>query len=191
MAEELKILFVGPRGAGKSTAIKTLSSAVSDRAEFPNAANQEAYFALPAVPSQYGRLWLPDGNQVQVYEMPDLRDFEFMRETLTHDAHGLVLMIDASAPNPAEELKFHCSKYQRFIERGCLLVALTHADALDTSLVKTLQTNWQRQLISCVVMAVDPRHPIQMLMLLETLLAARNAYGDAARYLHTDYSYLQ
>lgn len=114
---EKKIIFTGPVGAGKTTAI----SAVSDIpvAGTEAAASDEVSLrkGSTTVAMDYGILNLDGGDKVHLYGTPGQDRFSFMWEILSEGAMGFVILIDNARPEPLADLEHYLTSFRKQIDR--------------------------------------------------------------------------
>ena len=91
-----KIIFAGPVGAGKTTAVAAASDIPPVRTDA--AASDEVRDIKPqtTVALDYGAMKLGDGSTIHLYGTPGQERFDFMWEILTEGGIALVLLIDNS-----------------------------------------------------------------------------------------------
>jgi signal recognition particle receptor subunit beta len=174
MAKNYKIVFTGPAGAGKTTAIRTLSDIPVVQTEA--AATDQVRQLKPAttVAMDYGMMKLANGDKVNIYGTPGQKRFDFMWDILSQDAQGMVLMINATAPNPVDDLRLFCSHFRPFIDSDTLVVAVTHADQVKFDVTTLLMNELQQQGAAPRVMEVDARQRKTMALLVESLIFSLN-----------------
>ena len=68
--QELKIVFTGPMGAGKTTAIRAISDAPPVSTEVANTDQAACAKEMTTVAMDYGQLLLDDGTSVRLYGTP-------------------------------------------------------------------------------------------------------------------------
>lgn len=151
-----KIIFGGPIGAGKTTAIASASD-----------------IAPPGgVAVDYGALTLGDGTTLHLYGTPGQARFDFMWEQLTEGAIALILLIDDSQPDALGQLHFHLGAFSRFIRSTAVAVGITHCDLGDGLRLGDYQAELQLAGFGCVpVFAVDPRSRRDVCLLIEAALS--------------------
>ncbi|MBS0407464.1 MAG: ATP/GTP-binding protein [Proteobacteria bacterium] len=129
MANIYKLVFAGPVGAGKTTAIQTLSDIEVVRTEASASDAVKNLKPTTTVAMDYGLMKLASGDQVRLYGTPGQKRFDFMWEILTENALGLVLMIKGNAADPVADLRAYVSEFRDFIDRTSLVVGITHTDS--------------------------------------------------------------
>jgi signal recognition particle receptor subunit beta len=127
---ESSILFLGPVGAGKTQAIRTISDieVVSTEAD---ATDETARLKRQTtVAMDMGVMHLDGQDKVILYGAPGQDRFDFMWEILLTQVRGLVLLIDHSGKDPVADLA-HYIKQLRVLDDGRtrpLVIGVTHAD---------------------------------------------------------------
>jgi len=188
MAEHV-ILFAGPMGAGKTTAIEALSEVPVVRTEAANTDRATADKATTTVALDYGEITVGDTDKVRLYGIPGQRRFDFMWQILKDRARGLVVLVNADAPDPVASLLEFVDEFRELYDRGGVVVGLTRADVASgttaAALSDALQAAHPEMLVP--VFTVDPRRTEQMTTVLLTLVAnieMRAALRPAAEEVH-------
>lgn len=129
-AQHHKILFAGPVGAGKTTAIASVSEIGVVRTE--SAASDEVQLrkATTTVAMDFGEIQVDPMHSLRLVGTPGQVRFSFMWEILSEGAIGLVLLIDAARPDPLADLNEYLSQFRFLIERPgvAAAIALTRTD---------------------------------------------------------------
>ena len=123
-----KIIFAGPVGAGKTTAIRSLSDipiVATDEDATDMTANRKPQ---TTVAMDYGLIKLDNGERVHLYGTPGQERFDFMWDILTEGGLGLVLMLDNSRTNPFQDMSFYINAFKGFIEETQLVIGVTRMD---------------------------------------------------------------
>lgn len=121
---EIKLLFAGPMGAGKTTAIRTISEIDPICTEVANTDWTESSKAETTVALDYGELTLDTGDKLRLYGSPGQHRFEFMWPLLAEGALGVIVLLDNSRPNPLADLGNFLSAFERQIGAGRVVVAV-------------------------------------------------------------------
>lgn len=170
MSSIYKLVFAGPVGSGKSTAIRSLSDidVVNTDARASDAV--QLIKKSTTVAMDYGLLSLADGTRVHLYGTPGQKRFDFMWEILTGDAFGLVLMLNANDPDPVADLYEYLESFREFVAKTGLVVGITHVDASGWAVrLRVAQALMEMQLPP-VVMEVDARDRTQVANLVKALI---------------------
>ena len=96
------ILFTGPMGAGKTTAIQSLSDVPVVHTEADNTERHIADKPTTTVALDYGEITLGADEKVRLYGTPGQRRFDFMWAILRERARGMVLLINNDATDPID-----------------------------------------------------------------------------------------
>jgi signal recognition particle receptor subunit beta len=123
-----KIIFTGPVGAGKTTAIGAISDippVTTDAAASDMTLNRKEY---TTVALDYGVLHLDDRTKVHLYGTPGQERFEFMWDILTTGGIGLILLLDNSRPNPVKDMQFFLNAFKDFLKQAPVVIGVTKTD---------------------------------------------------------------
>ena len=102
---ELKIVFTGAMGAGKTTAITALSDSGTLSTEVPiSDGTATAHKRLTTVGFDYGECRLDEGLTLRLFGTPGQERFRFMWDILAQGAFGLVVLADDSRPDAIAEV---------------------------------------------------------------------------------------
>ena len=169
-----KIVFSGPVGAGKTTAIAAVSDippVVTD----VRASDETADFKdATTVAMDYGVLNLDSGERVHLYGTPGQERFDFMWEILSEGALGLVLLVSNRRPAPLRDLGFFLDAFGPLIRRTRLAVGVTGTDvSRDPSLAEHRRLLLDRGLRH-PVFEVDARRPQDVATLIQALLLSHD-----------------
>lgn len=165
-----KIIFTGPVGAGKTTAIQTMSDIpiVSTNEEASDMTKDRK--PQTTVAMDYGRINIGKKEKIHLYGTPGQERFSFMWDILTTGALGLILLLDNSRENPQQDLKFYTNAFKDFIEKGDLIVGITRMDEVDSPTINDYRKWMQELSISAPVFTVDARERNDVSSLVQALL---------------------
>jgi signal recognition particle receptor subunit beta len=127
--DQYKLIFAGPVGVGKTTAVASLCHGELLTTEASASDMTKLRKNTTTVALDYGCIALPDGGRLHVYGTPGQERFDFMWEILREGSLGLILLIDNSRPAPFNDLHFFVKSFREFIARTALVVGVTRTDA--------------------------------------------------------------
>lgn len=168
---EYKIIFTGPVGAGKTTAISALSdipTVVTDEAASDMTMDRKE---RTTVAMDYGLMYLGDRERVHLYGTPGQERFDFMWDILTQGGLGLVLLIDNSRMEPFRDLHFFLDAFKDFIQRTAVTIGITRMDEKASPAID----DYHREISSrgwppLPILEVDAREKSDVSLLVQSLL---------------------
>jgi hypothetical protein len=171
-APELKIVFTGPMGAGKTTAIRAISDLPPVSTEMRN--HDQESFAKDAttVALDLGHISLDDGTVVRLYGTPGQERFSFMWEIVGRGSMGVILLIDGSSPNAIPDLRAYATVFRRIAPDQPFVVGVGRTEANDIELLDGCALALESLRLAAPVFSVDVRKREDVLLLIETLLAS-------------------
>jgi signal recognition particle receptor subunit beta len=163
MAEHV-ILFTGPMGAGKTTAIQSLSEIEVVRTEANNSERHIVDKATTTVALDYGEILVATQEKVRLYGIPGQKRFNFMWSILKKRAKGMILLVNSDAPDPIAEMLFFLGEFRELYDRGGVIVGITRADVTTGPGLSDYSEALERTNPGLVipVFTVDPRERDQM-----------------------------
>ncbi|HMW23087.1 MAG TPA: ATP/GTP-binding protein [Burkholderiaceae bacterium] len=165
-----KIIFTGPVGAGKTTAIASISDIEPIRTD-ENASDMTTR-RKPAttVAMDYGMIRIGPKEKVHLYGTPGQERFDFMWEILTKGGIGLVLLLDNTRPAPFEDMRFYVTAFREFIESTRLVVGVTQMDSRATPTIDEYVRQMREMDLVAPVFEVDARRRDDVSALIQALL---------------------
>lgn len=137
MATEMfhhKILFIGPAGCGKSTAIRAYSEIETvDTDVKTTEADVAKIKEMTTVALDYGAVVLDEETKIHLYGTPGQERFEFMWDILGEGSNGIVILMDHTDPDPLERLKFYVEKFHDFLEKVPAVIGINKFDSPTTN----------------------------------------------------------
>jgi signal recognition particle receptor subunit beta len=164
----LKVVFAGPMGAGKSTAIQVLSEIAPVVTEAKNTERFKVDKPTTTVGMDYGEISLGDVGKVALFGVPGQKRFDFMWPILVKGAMGVVLLLDCSQENYLEELDEFIDTFSQWVDPSCFVIALNRSTEEDLNACNALVAN--KELVMPVFMA-DPRSTEDLTVLLHVLIS--------------------
>ena len=172
MAEHV-ILFTGPMGAGKTTAIQSLSEIEVVRTEANNSERHIVDKETTTVALDYGEILLDRDEKVRLYGIPGQQRFSFMWSILKKRAKGMILLVNSDAPDPIAEMTFFLDEFRELYDRGGVVIGISRADLGVGPSLTEFADALERTNPGLVipVFTVDPRDRDQMENVLLALIA--------------------
>lgn len=174
-AQELKIVFTGPMGAGKTTAIAAISDAAPVLTDVVN--NDRAAFDKESttVALDYGQIALEDGVVVRLYGTPGQERFGFMRQILCRGAIGVVLLLDGSREDALASMESFMADLRTLDPMPALVVGIGRCASINAPAVRQCTALLERMGFTLPVFRVDVRRREDVLLLVETLVCLLEA----------------
>jgi uncharacterized protein len=163
------ILFAGPMGAGKSTAIASLSDIPVVSTEASNTERDVVDKPTTTVALDYGEIGVGADEKVRLYGIPGQRRFDFMWAILRERARGMVLMVNNDAEDPIAQMHDFLAEFDDLDRRGAVVVAVTRTDLAPIPAIDAYAAALGDRMLP--VLSVDPRDPSQMRVVLMALIA--------------------
>ncbi len=165
-----KIIISGPVGAGKSTAIGTLSDipVVVTKELATDETKGMKQGATEAM--DYGILKIPHGEVVHLYGTRGQERFDYMREALAEGVLGLILLISNADADPFQSLDGFLKAYENLISRTAVAVGITYMDKAPMPGIADYQKYMIDHDLKYPIFQVDARNIKDLQVLLQALL---------------------
>ena len=165
-----KLIFTGPVGAGKTTAISALSDIpvlTTDEIASDMTVNRKA---TTTVAMDFGLMRLDNNDQVHLYGTPGQERFDFMWDILTEGGLGLILLIDNSRANPLGDLDFYIDAFRGFIDRTQMVIGVTRMDESRQPDIESWGEHLAARGFDFPILEIDARAREDVAALVRTLL---------------------
>jgi len=127
---EWNVLFMGPVGAGKTQAIRSISDI--DVVDTDEQATDETLLlkSHTTVSMDVGTLHLVGQDKLRLYGAPGQDRFDFMWDILLEQSKGVILVLNHGNPDPVADLDHYLQALEaRTLGRRMpLVIGVTHAD---------------------------------------------------------------
>ena len=175
----LKILFIGPMGAGKTTAIRCISDNDPIGTEASNSDAGQSTKSTTTVAMDYGSIELGPEEVVHLYGIPGQDRFKFMWPILAKGAFGCIMLLDDTRPDPLNDLIAYLDEFKELISNQAFVIGINKTAKDGVALEKYLNYFAERDLYA-PIMEVDVRNKADVLMLLEIILINKEIKGEDA-----------
>ena len=183
MNDELKLLFAGAMGAGKTTAIRAISEIAPITTEAANGDRAECDKDETTVAMDYGEITLATGEKLRLYGTPGQARFQFMWPILATGALGVVILIDNSRPDPLADLALYLDAFRTLADSGAVVVGVGHMDCCPRPSLEAYAERLAALDVVVPVMPADARRRddvLEMLAILLQQIEATSAYDEAS-----------
>ncbi|MFO1349306.1 MAG: ATP/GTP-binding protein [Gammaproteobacteria bacterium] len=166
---EVKIVFSGPPGAGKTTAIKTISQIAVVSTEAKASDDLALRKETTTVGMDYGEIEIDAGLVLRLYGTPGQARFRHMWEILAKGALGFVILADNSRPQPFSDLAIYLDNFKSYIEQSAAVIGVTQVDVSAEPRIEDYYQFLRGRGEMYPVLTADPRRKEDVLKLLDTL----------------------
>lgn len=167
-----KIIFTGPVGAGKTTAIGVVSDKAPVKTDVNCSTESESSIKdTTTVAMDYSYIKLDDETRVHLFGTPGQKRFDFMWNILTQGGLGLVLLINNDHPDPVDQMSFYLDAFKDFIEETGVVIGITRTGISDQASLFDYQSRLMERGQIYPVFEVDARSTDDIKVLLNALLA--------------------
>ena len=174
---DAKIVFTGPMGAGKTTAIRAISDAPPVATEVANTEQTRVAKETTTVAMDYGQMILEDGTAVGLYGTPGQERFSFMWEILAQGALGTILLVDATTATALDDVKMYARAFQGFNPAQPLVIGVGRVAPNSGLQVDQCTQALAASSVVAPVFSVDVRNKEDVLFLIQTLLCMVEVQG--------------
>lgn len=154
---ELKIVFTGPMGAGKTTAIAAISEVAPVRTEVANSDRVSHEKESTTVGFDLGRITLGNGKVVRLYGTPGQSRYRFMWNILGNGAAGVILLLDASQPGALVQMDQFVDAFLPHVPPGAIVLGVGRTDQPNALSSDAFASRLAARGILLPVLSVDVR----------------------------------
>jgi len=169
---QYKIIFTGPVGAGKTTAISSISDSPPVKTDAAASDMTKNRKSSTTVAMDYGVMNLDGGEKVHLYGTPGQERFDFMWDILTTGGIGLILLLDNTRADPFQDLRFFLDAFDKFIQSTAVAIGVTQMDLSSKPTIADYHQQLQTMGVSFKppVFSVDAREHNDVSLLVQSLL---------------------
>ena len=171
-AQFYKLIFTGPPGAGKTTAISALSDVevISTEAKITNPDPNQPTKQTLTVGLDYGSIKLSNKEKVHLYGTPGQERFDFMWDILSTGGIGLVILLDNTRPDPFVDLRFFLETFSDFIDKTSVVIGVTQMDNSPKPTIGDYHLQLKGAGLNPAIFEVDARESKDVSLLVQGLL---------------------
>lgn len=176
-----KLVFVGELGAGKTTAVRTLSDVEPVGTEMPLAAAEARDGKThTTVALDYSSIDLDGGDMLHVYGVPGQKHLDFMWPIVCDGAIGIVVLADARRENALDATLDLLGEFTRLAPQANFAVGATHTDRNNRFDLTRFRDALYEAGHRLPVLRVDARDRSQVEFLVRSLLSYREVGATLA-----------
>ena len=165
-----KIIFTGPVGAGKTTAIASISDVPPIRTDESASDMTKNRKNTTTVAMDYGVMNLDGIERIHLYGTPGQERFDFMWDILTEGGIGLVILINNARPDPFQDMNYFLKAFDSFIDRTKVVIGITRMDESNRPTIADYHLQLSQRYKKTPVFEVDARMRRDVSLLVEALL---------------------
>ena len=125
-----KLVFAGPVGTGKTTAIHSVTDSEPISSEMALSEPAMGDKTTTTVALDFSAAILDDGTPLLVYGLPGQQRFSHMRPIVLEGAFGVVIVLDGSSPDVAEQCEYWLREIRAHQAGMPMVIGITHTDAV-------------------------------------------------------------
>ena len=165
-----KIIFTGPVGAGKTTAIASISDVPPIRTDESASDMTKNRKNTTTVAMDYGVMNLDGMDRIHLYGTPGQQRFDFMWDILTEGGIGLVILINNARPDPFQDMNYFLKSFASFIDRTKVVIGITRMDEASRPTISDYHLKLSGHHTKTPIFEVDARMRRDVSLLVEALL---------------------
>ena len=169
----LKLVFSGPVGAGKTTAMMQISEIPPIQTDQAMTVGATETKKTTTVALDYGEVTLADGSKVLLFGTPGQRYFDYMCKIVARDASGIMLLLNDAEADPAADLDYFTKLYPEYAKMGAMVIGVTHVDNMSANdpLERYHQWLMEKEMV-LPIFAIDARERDDVILMVEALVAS-------------------
>jgi len=167
---QYKIIFTGPVGAGKTTAINSISDSPPIKTDAAATDMTKSRKASTTVALDYGVMNLAGGEKIHLYGTPGQERFDFMWDILTVGGIGLILLLDNTRADPFQDMRFFLDAFGAFIGETSVAIGVTQMDISGQPRIEDYHAQLKSAGLTPPVFAIDAREKNDVSVLVQALL---------------------
>lgn len=169
--DSIKLVLAGPVGAGKSTAIRSISDTAPVSTEMPLLEGGHGDKTTTTVAMDFATIHLDGEPPLFVYGLPGQDHFAFMRSIILEGALGIILLLNAADARIAEECRLWLESLRSTHPDIPVVIGITHADCNMAFSLGDIRAVLRARGEMLPAFTVDARNRQQMSQLVRALIS--------------------
>ena len=177
-AKEYKLVFTGTMGAGKTTAISSISEIAPVRTDVQRSEQADDEKVTTTAALDYGEVTLPQGDVLRLYGTPGQGRFDFMWRILSEGALGVIVLVDNRRPDPIADLREYLDAFSDVVKGSRAVVGVGRMDTHPQPDIENYYQACAELGLATPIVSVDVRSRQDVLLLLDILFNQIEAADD-------------
>lgn len=170
-----KLVFVGSMGAGKTTAIRSISDTDPVSTEMPLSEHATEDKDTTTVALDYSTVELDQGELLHLYGVPGQKYLDFMWPMVCEGAIGIIVLVNACDEERVTSTSALLRDFAGLAPEASFVVGVTRTDQATGFQLCEFRDSLADRGYRLPVMKVDARASIQVDFLVKTLISCRHA----------------
>lgn len=168
----IKLVFAGPVGSGKTSALHQLSETPPVVTEQTMTIGATANKTTTTVALDYGEVTLGNGDKVFLFGTPGQRYYDYMCKIVAQGATGIMLLLNHDTADPQDDLAYFTELFADHVQHGAMVLGVTHTEGVCNNPLQRYHTWLSEQGYVLPVFAVDARNRDDVILMVEALAAS-------------------
>lgn len=169
-SDTAKLVLAGPVGAGKTTAIRSLTDCDPISTDMPLSEGVSGDKTTTTVAMDFSAMTLDDGTPLLVYGIPGQERFSFMRPIILQGAFGVAVIVDGSDADVASHCTYWLKEILAADENMPIVIGVTHTDLTPAFSMGPIREAIRNCGVIVPAFTFDPRDRVQTSHLIRALL---------------------
>ncbi|MBT2116906.1 ATP/GTP-binding protein [Dyella sp. LX-66] len=166
----MKLLFAGPVGAGKSTAIRAISDTPPISTDVPWSDAVAGGKTTTTVAFDYSSIRLDEHSTLHLYGLPGQEQFNFMSAVIAPGAIGVVLLLDGSSSEVVQDGVHQVRRMKRLFPGLQCVIGVAKTDLSPHFSLGELYQAVLTEGCNAPIFTIDPRNRGEVTQLVRALL---------------------
>ncbi|MDH2917656.1 MAG: ATP/GTP-binding protein [Sideroxydans sp.] len=168
----IKLVFTGPVGSGKTTALHQLSEITPVVTEQAMTVGATVNKTTTTVALDYGEVTLENGEKVLLFGTPGQRYYDYMCKIVAQGATGIMLLLNNDNADPQNDLAYFTELFADHAKRGAMVLGITHTEGARNNPLQRYHAWLSDRGYMLPVFAVDARNRDDVILMVEALAAS-------------------
>jgi len=169
---QVKLVITGSVGAGKTTAIGSISDNTPLTTETKPTDETALLKETTTTSMDYGTFVHSLKSKIHLYGTPGQKRFSFMGAILTEGASGLIILINNNQNDPFDDLSFYLKHNAEFLNSNHAVIGITHYDVNNKHSISDYSQFISGLGMQWPIVSIDARKSADVLILINLVIDA-------------------